>query len=36
MIGVRDIQNLFDNYLEDDYSEIDNMIKEYKNIQPLL
>ena len=33
MINVKNIQNMFDKYLEDDYSEIDNMIKKYKNIR---
>lgn len=31
MVEVRDIQNLFDKYLENDYSVLDNMIKRYKN-----
>jgi hypothetical protein len=32
MIEVKDIQKMFDKYLENDYSEIDNMIQKYKNI----
>lgn len=32
MITVKNIQDLFDKYLEDDYSAIDNMIQKYKNI----
>lgn len=32
MVEVRDIQNLFDQYLENDYTILDNMIKRYKNI----
>lgn len=31
MVEVRDIQNLFDKYLENDYTILDNMIKRYKN-----
>lgn len=31
MIEVKNIQKMFDKYLEDDYSEIDNMIQKYKN-----
>lgn len=31
MVEVKDIQNLFDQYLEDDYSILDNMIKRYKD-----
>lgn len=31
MVEVRDIQNLFDKYLENDYTILDNMIKKYNN-----
>lgn len=31
MITVKNIQKMFDKYLENDYSEIDNMIQKYKN-----
>jgi hypothetical protein len=32
MVEVKDIQKMFDKYLENDYSEIDSMIQKYKNI----
>lgn len=31
MVEVRDIQNLFDKYLENDYTMLDNMIQKYNN-----